>query len=173
MCWASTVLTQRRSTLGPNGLACTRQTLGLLQRRPVWTQAPLTTYIGKEADRLEDVQAAIVHDVGEVLAEYADPRRDPQHTFVIPILRQIPRSQLASAAGMSERAVAAIRNGHALPRPEHRAALSRVAVEFARAALRARGIQAPQDDIAACAMYLYETRNRHGAGASDGRAAVG
>jgi hypothetical protein len=146
--------------LGPDGVACGRATRGLLQRRSVWTRADLITYIGKEANKVEDRQKGLVHDQTEVLTQYHDPRRDPWRTLVVPVLRDVPRAQLAQAAGIHPRAVAALRNGHTLPRPQHRAALTQAAADFARGQLRAWGVQAPHDQYAACATYLHERAKR-------------
>jgi hypothetical protein len=112
-------------SLGPDGQLCARLTRGLLQRRAVSTAAVLTTYIGMEANRLEDVQAGLVHDLGDVLSEYQDPERAYWNVVVLPALKKIPRRQLADAIGMSERQIAAIRNGHAMPTAEHRLALTK------------------------------------------------
>lgn len=49
--------------LGPHGRPCRKDTVGLLQRRPV--KARSVTHIGKEANRLEDVQQGLVADLGE------------------------------------------------------------------------------------------------------------
>jgi hypothetical protein len=59
-------------------------------------------------------------------------------------------------SGMSPSQLKAIRNGHALPREQHREALIRAATEFARAQLRAAGRAAPAGDLEACAAYLTE-----------------
>jgi hypothetical protein len=34
-------------------------------------------YVGKESNYLEERELGLVHDLDEVLTEYADPRRDP------------------------------------------------------------------------------------------------
>jgi hypothetical protein len=74
------------------------------------------------------------------------------------VLREIPKRDLAQAAGIHPRTVVALRNGHASPRPQHRAALLQVAATFARDQLSAWGVQAPPDQYAACAVYLEERR---------------
>jgi hypothetical protein len=117
-------------SLGPDGKVCGRQTVGLLQRRPV-TRGSLT-WLGKESNRLEEVEAGLVHDPEEVYTEYADPREDLWQTTVLPVLRQMPLRVLAEQAGLSERQVRAIRNGHAMPREKHRQALTRVVREYSQ-----------------------------------------
>lgn len=104
----------------PRGRArCTR---GLLQRRVVRAVGkPLL--VGKESNKLEEMDAGLVHDWDEVRNIYGDPEKDIWETEVLPKLKQIPAKELAEAAGTSVRAVKAIRNGHEGPRPETREAL--------------------------------------------------
>lgn len=52
-----------------NGEVCTKQTIGLLQRRHVRIEK--LTYIGKESNRLEDVESGLVHSQLSVYTEYA------------------------------------------------------------------------------------------------------
>jgi hypothetical protein len=54
-------------SLGPGREVCGRQTMGLLQRRPV-TRGSLT-YWGKESNKLKEVEAGLVHDPEEVDTE--------------------------------------------------------------------------------------------------------
>jgi hypothetical protein len=61
---------------GADGSACDKQTIGLLQRRHIYID--LIKYIGKESNRLEDVDAGQVHSPQSVYTEYPDPRRDEQ-----------------------------------------------------------------------------------------------
>ncbi len=49
-------------------------------------------YIGKESNRLEDVQAGIVHGVDEVLTEYPDPRHDPWRYLALGLAQLIKAS---------------------------------------------------------------------------------
>ncbi len=59
--------------LGPDGQPCDRATVGLLRRRPV--TGITIDYVGKESNRLEDVQAGVVHDPKDVLTVIPNPRR--------------------------------------------------------------------------------------------------
>ena len=138
-------------SLAPDGTLCVGATSGLLQRRPV-TRLFLT-HVGKESNRLEEVDAGLIHDPEEVYTEYRNPADDPWSTLVVPILKQMKRSALAEATGLSERAVAAIRNGSSTPRPKHRAALTRVAGDFARLQLREGRLPAQRGDLEACAAW--------------------
>ena len=80
-------------SLGPDGKVCGRPTRGLLARRPI--EVSLVHYIGKEANRLEDVEAGLVGDIGEVLTEYVDPARDPVRTLVLPVLEGLSSREVA------------------------------------------------------------------------------
>jgi hypothetical protein len=69
-------------SLGPDGLPCTADTVGLLQRRTVRLQR--LTHIGKETNKLEDVERQLYVDASKVVTEY--PR--PDRSDVINILNQ-------------------------------------------------------------------------------------
>lgn len=139
-------------SLGPDGRACRRATRGLLSRRPVRLGG--IHYIGKESNRLEDVERGAVHDLDEVLTEYVDPERDDFDLYARPVMIEMSKHVLAAATGMHPRKIAAIRNGHARPRRGHRDALTVCAGTFAKERLRWAGAKAPRDDVAACRMYL-------------------
>jgi hypothetical protein len=139
-------------SLAPDGTLCSGQTVGLLRRRPV--TALYLTHVGKESNRLEEVEAGLVHDPEEVYTEYEDPAHDPWHTLVVPVLKSMPRAVLAQQVGVSERTIAALRNGHVLPRAAHRERLVRAAGAFARAQLEAAGRPTSREDLAACAAWL-------------------
>jgi hypothetical protein len=138
-------------SLAPDGALCRGSTVGLLRRRPV--TARILTHVGKESNRLESVEAGLVHDPEEVYSEYEGPAHSPWHLFVVPILKQMKRSVLAEKTGLSVRAIAAIRNGHALARSEHRDVLTQVAASYAREQLRLAGAQPPRGDLEACAAF--------------------
>jgi hypothetical protein len=82
-------------------------------------------YVGKESNRLDDVKEGLVSDIANVREMYTDPKNDWWSTLVVPILRLIPRKDLASECGMSERSVQAARNGRSRPRVPKRALLTR------------------------------------------------
>jgi len=56
------------------GNVCGKQTIGLLYRRHI--EIDRVVYIGKESNRLEDVESGMIQDEDEVYTEYPDPRRD-------------------------------------------------------------------------------------------------
>jgi hypothetical protein len=137
---------------GPDGEPCGRGTVGLLGRRAVRTA--YLVHLGKEANKLEEVEAGLEHDPDEVYTAYADPRRDPWRAQVLPVLRQMPSKELAAAVGMSGRRLRDVLSERARPHPDTQAALARFAVEFARMELRAKGREVPGDGHAACAAFL-------------------
>jgi len=58
-------------------------------------------YIDKESNRMEEVEAGLIHPAENVYTEYPDSRRDVWQTKILPALRKIP-----SACSGTERAVA-------------------------------------------------------------------
>jgi len=61
-------------SLRPDGHPCSQRSLGLLLRRPVIAKA--VRYIGKESNKLDDREAGLIDDTGEVVTEYRYPRHD-------------------------------------------------------------------------------------------------
>ncbi len=57
----------------------------------------LTTHVGKESNKFEEVEAGIEHNPDEVWTAYADPGRDPWETLVLPVLKQLPIDRLVDA----------------------------------------------------------------------------
>ena len=136
---------------GPDGEPRGRATSGGLGRRPVFGMYPI--YIGKESNRLEEVEQGTVHDWDEVRSEYPDPFADQWKLLVVPILKMMNGPDLARRAGITERHVARLRNGRQMPSAELRELLTRIAAEHARSHL---GSDTPVDDLAACALYLQQ-----------------
>ncbi len=62
-------------SVGPGGPPCQRGTVGLLGRRPVIAGA--VSSLGKEANALEAVEFGLVHELGEVRQQQADPDAAP------------------------------------------------------------------------------------------------
>jgi hypothetical protein len=139
-------------SLSSDGRPCDRRTVGLLRRRPV--TAAYVTHVGKESNRLEEVEAGLVHDPDEVYTEYHDPAHDPWHTLVVPILKQMPRALLQERTGLDRSTITRLRNGHTTPRPEHHDALTRAAGDFARERVRQAGEAVPSGDLEACAILV-------------------
>ncbi len=146
---------------GPDGRACDRQAVGLLQRRIVLSLPELMTHVGKESNLLEEVEAGLEHDPDEAYTAYADPHRDPWRTSVLPVLKQMPIDRLVTATGLHRRSLFAIRAGERLPHPHNRQALTAEAGAFARERLAEVAIEPPGGDLAACAAFL-ERGQQHG-----------
>ena len=76
-----------------------KQTVGLLRRRHVRVERII--YIGRESNRLEEMEAGIIHSPESVYTEYPDPRRDEWQTKILPILQKIPIAALMRVSGRS------------------------------------------------------------------------
>jgi hypothetical protein len=109
---------------GPDGTPCSRQTVGLLQRRPV--VATRVAYIGKESNRLEEVEAGLVHTDDAVYNAYHERPDTTWEQDVLPALQSIPVSHLMQATGLARSTIKAIRNGHAAANRSTRTALTAV-----------------------------------------------
>src|SRR5262249_4566168 len=90
-------------SLAANGKSCKRDTTEVLQRRGV--RVTQTVYIGKESNRLEEITAGVVHDLGEILTSYSDPNLEAYSTLVLPTLRTFATSEIAEAAGLDRRTI--------------------------------------------------------------------
>ena len=75
-----------------SGEPCDRQSVGLLGRRHVRIEK--LHFIGKESNKLEEVEEQGVTDAGDVYTEYPNPRRDEWETKWLPLLGSIPVSKL-------------------------------------------------------------------------------
>ncbi len=139
---------------GPDGRPCGRGTVGLLRRRRVQTVPELLAYVGKESNRLEEVEAGLGHDPDEVYTQYTDAQRDPWQSLVLPVLKHIPAKRLVEETGLAMSTVKAARNGHTVPRDRNRETLAQTATKYAREQLRKLGVEPPPDDLAACAAFL-------------------
>lgn len=100
-------------SLGPDGAPCEKRTIGLLQRRPVVLRE--LVHIGKETNRLEEVEQGLVHDWEEVQLVFRESPGDSWATEVLPVLRSIPRVELAKATGTQERTLREILAGRRQP----------------------------------------------------------
>jgi hypothetical protein len=139
-------------SLGPDGQPCGRATVGLLRRRPV--TGINIDYVGKESNRLEEVQAGLLHDPDDVMTVIPDPRRGAWSKLVLPVLRDCPLSWLTRHSGRSASALKRIRAGVTRPASDLTATLIRAAGDFARRQLKAWNLPAPTGDLAACHVYL-------------------
>jgi hypothetical protein len=98
----------------PDGGPCGRLTVGELGRLRV--EAGRIVYVGKESNRLEEVEAGVLHDEPEFLNMYHDPRRDSWVKEVLPLLRGLPTAQLVRELGVSRSTVKRWKAGQSRPR---------------------------------------------------------
>jgi hypothetical protein len=97
----------------PDGSRSDERTIGQLTRRRI---RPFTIdLIGKEANRIEDVDSGIVHNWDDVRSTFADPAYNVRPSIVQTRLRKKRGRDLANQAGVTERAIRAIRNSHSMP----------------------------------------------------------
>ncbi len=107
---------------GLDGEPCGRATVGLLGRRHV--VAGRIRYIGKESNRVDDVDAGLVHDPTEVSTEYVDPRRGLWILDILPRLQAAQTIAIASELGVNVSSVKRWKSGAMTP---HRKMQERVA----------------------------------------------
>jgi len=128
---------------GPDGARCGSDTAGLLRRRTV--QLANLHHIGKEANRLDDIEAGIISSQDEVLTNYSDPTAAFVE-LVIPALESYSTGQLAEHTGLSEREIQRVRAASAVPNRTSRETLTRLAVDATITDLNNAGIDHPWKD---------------------------
>jgi hypothetical protein len=107
------------------GHVCEKQTVGLLRRRHI--QVDRLVYIGKESNRLEEVEAGTVVGEDEVYTEYIDPKRDEWAAKILPALQGMKLAELTKLLPqMSRRALMDLRAGRSRPHPKNRAIIRRI-----------------------------------------------
>lgn len=106
------------------GKGCTMRTIGLLQRRHIRIDG--FRFISKESNRLEEVEAGLIHDPQSVYTEYSDKRRGEWVTKTLPAIKAMPLSQLLMRSGLSRAALQAIRAGRQ-PHPKNEVLLRSIA----------------------------------------------
>ena len=94
-----------------DGIPCGKQTIGLLGRRHIAIDG--FTYIGKESNKLEEVEEQGGFDPSDVYVEYPDPKRDEWETKWLPMLRLMPVPKLLGQ-GISRATIYAARSGRDL-----------------------------------------------------------
>ena len=110
------------------GDVCTKQTVGLLQRRHI--QIDEIAYIGKESNRLEEVEEGSIQDEDEVYTEYVDPRRDQWATKIRPTLQNTPWKWLCANTPFSARSLTEWRAGRRRPNPKKQELLKKILKQF-------------------------------------------
>ena len=91
-----------------------KQTFGLLSRRHVRVEGII--YIGKESNRLEEIEAGVIHSPESVFIEYPDPRREEWENMILPILKKIPIAALVKLSGRSRSMLVRTVAGRSRPR---------------------------------------------------------
>jgi hypothetical protein len=109
-----------------DGQPCSKQTIGLLQRRLV--RIDHITPIGKESNSLEEVQARLLHDEQNVYTVYEDSRRSQWRTKVLPAVKNAPLARLIRACHgkLSRRAIIDIRAARSTPHRRNQELLAAV-----------------------------------------------
>jgi hypothetical protein len=101
-----------------------RQTIGLLQRRHIRVEKII--YIGKESNRLEEIEAGIIHSAQSVYTEYPDPRRQEWETKILPALRKLPIRVLVRLTNKSPSMLRRTLAGRSRPRRRNQILLKSV-----------------------------------------------
>jgi hypothetical protein len=109
-----------------SGAPCSKQSIGLLSRRHVMIGA--LHFIGKESNKLEEVEEGGVPDASDVYTEYPDPRREREEwanvLSTLAAMSKRQRKELAVQAGLSATTIEYARRGRP-PHPKNRAKLLR------------------------------------------------
>ena len=95
-----------------------KQTVGLLRRRHVRVERII--YIGKESNRLEEIEVGVIHSPESVYTEYPDPRRDEWQTRILPVLKKIPIAALMRLSDKSRSMLVRTLAGRSRPRRRNR-----------------------------------------------------
>lgn len=105
-----------------SGAPCSKQSRGLLSRRHVAIDG--ITYIGKESNRLEQVEEQSLMDPVAAYTEYVDPRHDEWATKI----RAIPLRELMERTGLPRSTPQAVRVGRR-PHPMRARFLAAIAAQ--------------------------------------------
>ncbi|MCL4509170.1 MAG: hypothetical protein M1296_06570 [Chloroflexi bacterium] len=122
--------------------------------------------MGKEANKLEQVEAGIITDQEEVYTVYEEPWED-----VRVALERMPVKELGRQTGLSPWGVYKLRYGLHRPRPEHRVLLQAAAVAWVRGQLGTWDIGATDRDL--LARYRQRLESAAGNGTVGGTVAPG
>jgi hypothetical protein len=112
---------------GPNGQPCGKRTVGLLRLRDVVIES--VAFIGKESNRLEEVEEHMLSGAEQVYTEYPDPARDKWTMKILPVLWMMPMTELQTQSRLSRAARQALRAGRK-PHPRDRRALIDLTVHY-------------------------------------------
>ncbi len=101
-----------------------KQSVGLLRRRHVRVERII--YIGKESNRLEEIEAGVIHSPDSVYTEYPDPRRDEWQTKILPVLQKFPVKILKRFSGKSPSMLRRTISGQSRPRRKNQELLKSI-----------------------------------------------
>ena len=101
-----------------------KQTVGLLRRRSV--QVERIVYIGRESNRLEEIEAGVIHSPESVYTAYPDPHRDEWETKILPLLKKIPIAALMRVSGRSRSMLERALAGRSRPRKRNQQLLKSI-----------------------------------------------
>jgi len=106
------------------GKPSSKQTVGVLHRRHVRVERII--YIGKESNRLEEIEAGVIHSPENVYTEYPDPSRDEWQTRILPILKKIPIAALMRVSGRCRSTLRRAMAGRSRPRKRNQQLLKSI-----------------------------------------------
>lgn len=104
--------------------SCHKLTVELLQRRHVSIDS--IHFIGKESNRMEEVEEGLVQSAGDVYTEYPNRRRGEWQTRVVPALRKISLAKLVGMIGLSCQTIIDARTGRRRPHLENQKRLEAI-----------------------------------------------
>jgi hypothetical protein len=113
---------------GSDGRPCGRQTVGLLAPRVV--QETYVAHVGKEANKLEEVDAGLERDPEVVYTEYHRPDRDEWAAVILPALRTQNLAAFARACGVTERQLRSLVAGRSRPHAKSQARILHILYTF-------------------------------------------
>ena len=116
-----------------SGAPCGKQSLGMLSRRRIVIDD--FDYIGKESNKIEEVEDGGVPAEAGVYTTYPDARRDHWTKTILPILRKIRLSDLEARSGLDRRTLQRIRFGR-VPHARNRRLLTAIALIYVTATPR-------------------------------------
>jgi hypothetical protein len=110
-------------------------------------------YVGKESNRIEEVEMGLLHHLDDVMQTYGEAR-DPWHSWIVPVLQRMTLRELVASTGLNRRTLQRLRNGHSHPRRSNEANLTRLAGSWARRQLAREGLESPRSDVLACRAWV-------------------